>query len=109
MSGLQLENVFEHCAWPRHVPECEIEVKCLAIHFPWNLRMLKERFDLRRKNEEVFAGVVIDRLYAKAVPDEKKPFLATIPNRECKHPAKIAHTIIAIFFIRMNNGFRIRP
>src|SRR6476659_9400051 len=108
MSRLQLEDVLEHRTWSRHIPQREIKIECLAVHFPRYLRMLQKRFDLGRKNKEIFAGVVIDRLYTETIPDQQKPLPALIPDGKSKHSAEIAHAVVAIFFVCMNDRFRVR-
>src|SRR5689334_9831239 len=106
MSRLQLEDVLEHRTWSRHIPQREIKIECLAVHFPRYLGMLQKRFDLGRKHKEIFAGVVINRLYTETVPDQQKPLPALIPDGKSKHSAEIAHAVVAIFFVCMNDGFR---
>src|SRR5215471_16899123 len=103
MSCLQLEDVLEHRERPRYVPEREIKIERLPVHFPRYPWMFQQRFDFRCKDEELFSRIVIDGLYTKPVPYQKKPLPAAIPDRKREHSAKIAHAVIAILLVRVND------
>jgi hypothetical protein len=69
MPGLQLEDVFEHGSRSRHISQGEVHIERLMVDFPGHARILQERFDLRGKNEKVFAGVVVQGLNSQPIPD----------------------------------------
>src|SRR5262245_57223319 len=70
--------------------------------------MDQQRFDLRRKNDNVVSGVVVHRLDSESVPGDQQALPPPIPNGESKHAPELLHAIVAELFICVNNGFRIR-
>ncbi len=60
---------------------------------------------LGAEDDAIFRGGVENRLLADAIAGEQKLALARIPKRDGKHAAQAAETILAVFFVEMNDGF----
>src|SRR5438045_1071364 len=74
------------------------------IHFARNAGMLQERFYFGSKDEEVFPDVVVNRLHAQAIAYEQQPPPLAVPQRKREHSTEIAHAVVAVLFVSVDDG-----
>src|SRR5215831_932305 len=70
--------------------------------------MLQKRLDLGCKSKKVFANVVVNRFDSETISYEQKALLTSIPDGKSKHAAEIAHAIVTVLFVRVDDGFSVR-
>ncbi len=64
--------------------------------------------DLRSEQQAVADPGVVQRLDAKAVACEEQPAPRCVPDRECKHSAKVLDAGIAPLLVGVDQGFGVR-
>ena len=78
--------------------------KRLLRDFPWNRRVLNQRKQFRRKAESAALLVIVQRLFPKPVPGQKKTLLAFIPYSEAEHAVEIFHKRFLLLEIEFENN-----
>src|ERR1051325_5102995 len=108
MAGRQLFNVLEDADWIGHIAERKISVEGPRIDRALHFRMIEQRFQLRTKNERTAAGDgVIQRFLADPIAGNEQLLITLVPTGEGKHAAQVMKTSRAIFFVSMNDCFRV--
>src|SRR5580692_3393908 len=64
-------------------------------------------FYIRAKNECLRGKVVVKRFYSQPVSRHKQFPSPSVPDRESKHATQVMQTLSAIFFIKVDDGFRV--
>src|SRR6516165_11195141 len=80
------------------------------IDFPWNHSRGKQRFDFRceQKTTVLVCIIIIKQLDSQAIARKKKFAAPHIPDCEGEHAPQPLDATIAIFFVEVNNNFRVR-
>ena len=103
----ELKDAIKECVRRRHTQVCQVFVESKRVHFAWDTG-LKQRLDLRSKDQSLPIPVVIERLLAKAISCSQKTPPSPIPKGKGKHPPQLLNAVITVFLISMNNCFSIR-
>src|SRR5579859_831786 len=103
MSRRQFHNSLEERVWRGNIAVHQVFIEGNGVDFARNAS-LKNRFDLRSKDQSVFIPIIIQWLLSKAVTSSEKASAFSIPESESEHTAQVLHTIITVLFVGMNDG-----
>src|SRR5258708_1520400 len=108
MSGRKLVHVTENRQRIGNVAECQIRIERLNTDLAKELGMFPQRLQLRTEDQRAARGDrVIERLLPHTIACEKERAGVGVPDGESKHAAQMIDTASAIFFVSMNNRFRV--
>ena len=88
MTRRKLVNIIKDAERVGHVTKGKIGVQSFDVGSWTNLRVLKQRFQLRAEDKRARRGAcVVERLFSHPVAGDEKPARARVPDGEGKHPA----------------------
>ncbi len=91
----------------RQISKRQILRQRRAIELWINPAMRQHRFDLRSEQQPLRRQFVVQRLDAQAVARDEERFRVAIPDGKGEHAAQVLHTIRAVLFEEVNDGFGI--
>ncbi len=102
MGGRNFHDILEKRVWRRNITIHQIFIKGFDIDRTRNARF-KDRFDFGTKDQLLTIPIVIQRFLAEAIACSQEFLSFSVPKGERKHATKMQHTIISIFFVRVND------
>src|SRR5207245_10892726 len=81
----ELKEAIKERGRRRHAQVCQVFIESKRVQFAWDTG-LKQRLDLRSKDQSLPSPVVIERLLAKAIACSQKTPPSPIPKGKGKHP-----------------------
>ena len=79
-----------------------------CVHLGFNATASEQSLDLRSKAEYAVAMKEKKRLLTDVIAREKQSMTRTVPDRERKHTAQVAHAVGAVLFVQMDDDFGVR-
>src|ERR1043165_2802721 len=77
------------------------------VRFDRHIPFRKNRFDFRSEEKSLAVGVIVQRLFADAVSGQKQGPRSAVPDGKGEHAAQAGQAIATVFFIRVNDRFRV--
>src|SRR6185436_9742085 len=99
MPRRQLVDSLQRACGIGHISKRKEVGNRFEIHFAIHLGMLKNRFDLRSKNNSVAGNAIMKRLHADAIARHEQLSLAFVPDRESKHSSKPFDASLTFVFV----------